>query len=560
MTVPYVSGTVSVTAGSAVVTGVGTGWATALLTGGMFGLDSANGNPVPIASVDSNTQLTLAKPWRGTTAATQAYWIMRDTAYGQQTVANATALAQIINELRSPALAAFAGLSPAADKIPYFSSASAAALADLGAKGRDVAAAKNLADLLNELGPVVGGPAPIPSLAEVGLADGNFNAINVPGAFTIAGSWSNGPRGAALTGYNGLLLVYARQYNNGYWQILYLNDGNTYQRYTSTTDAATWPGAWERMPQLSTNNTWTGTQSLDAGGAYVAWALSRNGMNGVLEALAVGAMQLAVSTNHPLLFRTNNIERMRISETGDFLVGTDTAISPTSGSNSGHYFVGNGRYHRRSDGYQPFIQSRLSSGGSIQEFYQGTTQVGVINVSSTATSYGTSSDYRLKENVEPLVTFNLTAEQFDLLDDSLLRVMTYEPVSYTWKRTGERDHGFIAHVLQQVAPHAVSGDKDEMRDLGTITIPAHTVEVEDPETGEKSLRDVPEQKIPDAYQDDTPEGATWERTHDEPAYQAVDSSKLIADLTAAVQSLTMLVLEQRSALAEMDRRIPTSSQ
>jgi hypothetical protein len=131
MTIPYVSGTVSVTAGSAVVTGVGTGWATALLTGGMFGLDSANGNPVPIASIDSDTQLTLAKPWRGATAATQAYWIMRDTAYGQQTVANAAALAQIINELRSAPLAALAGLTPAADKVPYFTSSGAAALTGL---------------------------------------------------------------------------------------------------------------------------------------------------------------------------------------------------------------------------------------------------------------------------------------------------------------------------------------------------------------------------------------------------------------------------------------------
>jgi hypothetical protein len=120
MTIPYVSGTVSVTAGSAVVTGVGTGWQTGLVTGGMFGLDSANGNPVPILSIDSDTQLTLAKPWRGTTAAGQAYWIMRDTAYGQQSVANANALATIINELRNPAVAALAAIDAqlGAGKVP----------------------------------------------------------------------------------------------------------------------------------------------------------------------------------------------------------------------------------------------------------------------------------------------------------------------------------------------------------------------------------------------------------------------------------------------------------
>ncbi|RVL90422.1 phage tail protein, partial [Sinorhizobium meliloti] len=99
MTAPYVTGTVSVTAGSAVVTGTGTAWATALIAGGLFGLDSSNGNPVPILSVDSNTQLTLAKPWRGTTAAGQGYWIVRDTAYLQQQTVNAQALSTYIQRL-----------------------------------------------------------------------------------------------------------------------------------------------------------------------------------------------------------------------------------------------------------------------------------------------------------------------------------------------------------------------------------------------------------------------------------------------------------------------------
>ncbi|RVO64666.1 hypothetical protein CN091_35995, partial [Sinorhizobium meliloti] len=110
MTAPYVTGTVSVTAGSAVVTGTGTAWATALIAGGLFGLDSSNGNPVPILSVDSNTQLTLAKPWRGTTAAGQGYWIVRDTAYLQQQTVNAQALSTYIQRLDNAVLAALASL------------------------------------------------------------------------------------------------------------------------------------------------------------------------------------------------------------------------------------------------------------------------------------------------------------------------------------------------------------------------------------------------------------------------------------------------------------------
>lgn len=136
MTTPYVTGTVSVTAGSAVVTGVGTGWLTSGLVAGQFGLDSANGNPVPVLSIDSDTQITLAKPWRGTSAGAQGYWITYDTMPGQQTVANAQRLAEYIARLDKPALAALASLVPAVDKLPYFGAGGAGALADFNAAAR----------------------------------------------------------------------------------------------------------------------------------------------------------------------------------------------------------------------------------------------------------------------------------------------------------------------------------------------------------------------------------------------------------------------------------------
>lgn len=120
MTVPYETGTVSVTAGSAVITGVGTAWKTALIVGGLFGLDSSNGNPVPIESVESDTQITLAKPWRGTTASGHAYWIIRDTDNARQAVANASALAQILMELRSTAVSALARVAPEAGSFLSF--------------------------------------------------------------------------------------------------------------------------------------------------------------------------------------------------------------------------------------------------------------------------------------------------------------------------------------------------------------------------------------------------------------------------------------------------------
>ncbi|TPK18051.1 hypothetical protein [Mesorhizobium sp. B2-5-7] len=71
----YTTGTVTVSNGSAVVTGSGTAWAIGLVTGGML---SSEGVSIPIASVTDDTHLTLAYVWPGTTAAGAAYAIQRD--------------------------------------------------------------------------------------------------------------------------------------------------------------------------------------------------------------------------------------------------------------------------------------------------------------------------------------------------------------------------------------------------------------------------------------------------------------------------------------------------
>ncbi|RVD52958.1 hypothetical protein [Mesorhizobium sp. M7A.F.Ca.ET.027.03.2.1] len=68
----YSTGTVSVTNGNAGVTGTGTAWALGLVAGGMF---TRLGVAVPILSVTDDTNLTLAYPWPGATAAGAAYAI-----------------------------------------------------------------------------------------------------------------------------------------------------------------------------------------------------------------------------------------------------------------------------------------------------------------------------------------------------------------------------------------------------------------------------------------------------------------------------------------------------
>ncbi|MDX0597820.1 phage tail protein [Sinorhizobium medicae] len=231
MTIPYVTGTVSVTAGSAVVTGSGTAWATALIAGGIFGLDSSNGNPVPILSVDSNTQLTLAKPWRGTTAAGQGYWIVRDTAYLQQQTVNAQALSTYIQRLDNAVLAALAGLTPAADKFAYFTGANSGALADIKAKGRDLLSSTTVLDALLKLGPVWGGSVRSPANSDVGLVDGDLNTITVAGVYTLSGNWANTYAGAVSAATTGTLVVLQRS-ANAVFQYFYRDNNQVFRRNT----------------------------------------------------------------------------------------------------------------------------------------------------------------------------------------------------------------------------------------------------------------------------------------------------------------------------------------
>jgi len=92
----YNTGTVSVSAGSAVVTGNMTGWAVALVTGGLF---SCAGISIPIASVESDTSLTLAYPWTGADATGAAYAIARDTSEATRAAWTNDRLATIIQRL-----------------------------------------------------------------------------------------------------------------------------------------------------------------------------------------------------------------------------------------------------------------------------------------------------------------------------------------------------------------------------------------------------------------------------------------------------------------------------
>lgn len=92
---------------------------------------------------------------------------------------------------------------------------------------------------------------------------------------------------------------------------------------------------------------------------------------------------------------------------------------------------------------------RTSSDGSLFAFYRDTTNVGSISVTTTATAFNTSSDYRLKDNID-----YLDAEQARAFIGSL------KPRRYDWRATGQESWGFIAHEYAEQSPSAVTGEKD----------------------------------------------------------------------------------------------------
>jgi len=97
MTIAYTTGQITLTNGSAVVTGIGTAWQVSLIAGGFIAAE-ADGNPLPIETVDSDTSITAAIEWRGASG-TYDYALVRDTAYLQQLNVNSNTLARLIAEL-----------------------------------------------------------------------------------------------------------------------------------------------------------------------------------------------------------------------------------------------------------------------------------------------------------------------------------------------------------------------------------------------------------------------------------------------------------------------------
>ena len=245
---------------------------------------------------------------------------------------------------------------------------------------------------------------------------------------------------------------------------------NPAPNYTSWIQSADASGnAYPLLLNPSGGNVGIGTTTVseklhvDNGGNDVAIRLSRGAQYGTFGADSTGIGVKSAGAD-PLYFSVNGTERFRCDSSGRLLVGTTTATYPNPGI---------GLYP---SGYAELGNNAGTAGSGFFGFARSNVLIGsVTQTGTTGVAYNTSSDYRLKENVEPI-------------NGAVGRILRLKPSRFNFIADPDRTvDGFIAHEAQAVVPESVHGTKDEVDEAG------------------------------------------------KPIYQGIDQSKLVPLLTAALQ-------------------------
>ena len=157
-----------------------------------------------------------------------------------------------------------------------------------------------------------------------------------------------------------------------------------------------------------------------------------------------GEPAIQTQSNSPILFAPNNTDRARITSGGDFLIGKTSVLWTSVGLQT--EFGGRNLGITNNDSSNNLFLRKNDTTGTMIQFWYNNNSVGNIGISTTNTTYATTSDYRLKEDLQDFNGLDLVS-----------KIKAYD---FKWKSEDKRMYGVIAHELKEIIDYAVVGEKD----------------------------------------------------------------------------------------------------
>ena len=211
----------------------------------------------------------------------------------------------------------------------------------------------------------------------------------------------------------------------------------------------------------STNNVFIGAHTSDNPFTYLRFAGSQYGAADIrpMDELShkIGLSFYTDSTQDTTI---NPVERMHLTHNGILNIGralTNDPVNATGDVAAGIKLLGATSSSTPGDGFAMIVNAktivgifnRTNTTGRILEFKYNGSVKGSIETDGTNTSYNTSSDYRLKENIVGI-------------SDGITRLKTLKPYRFNFKSYPEKTvDGFLAHEVTAV-PEAIVGTKDQV--------------------------------------------------------------------------------------------------